>query len=94
MTFASIYVPILCNPISQMPQQKTSSLKTWFDEIEDTNGDDECKAWLSRAFDSRNELAIFVSGRREGGETGKYVGFLKGSFNFTQNRLNRLPVHR
>lgn len=66
-----------------MPQQKTSSLKTYFDELEETNGDDECKAWLSRAFDSRAELADFVAGRREGGGSGKYVGFLKGSFNFS-----------
>jgi hypothetical protein len=66
-----------------MPQQKTSSLKTYFDELEETNGDDECKSWLSRAFGSRAELAIFVAGRREGGGTGNYVGFLKGSFNFS-----------
>ncbi|KAJ5573494.1 uncharacterized protein N7459_007921 [Penicillium hispanicum] len=65
-----------------MPQQKTSSLKTYFDELEETNGDDECKAWLSQALDSKAELAVFVAGRREGGGTGKYVGFLKGSFNF------------
>lgn len=48
--------------------QKTSSFKTYFDELEETNGDDECKAWLSRAFDSKAELAVFVTGRREGGE--------------------------
>jgi hypothetical protein len=66
-----------------MPQQKTSSLKTYFDELEETNGDEECKAWLSRAFDSKAELAVFVAGRREGGGTGKYVGFLKGSFNIS-----------
>jgi hypothetical protein len=57
-----------------MPQQKISSLKTYFDELEETNGDNECKAWLSRAFDSRPELAVFVAGRREGGGTGKYIG--------------------
>ncbi|PKY05494.1 hypothetical protein P168DRAFT_309811 [Aspergillus campestris IBT 28561] len=45
-----------------MSQQKTSSLKTYFDELEETNGDDECKAWLSRAFDSKVELAAFVAG--------------------------------
>ncbi|KAF3346432.1 Methylene-fatty-acyl-phospholipid synthase [Verticillium dahliae VDG2] len=43
---------------------QTSSLETYFDEIEETNGDDECKAWLRvRATE--------------------YVGFLKGSFNFS-----------
>ncbi|KAJ5369298.1 uncharacterized protein N7496_009058 [Penicillium cataractarum] len=66
-----------------MPRQKTSSLKTYFDELEETNGDEECKAWLSRAFDSRAALAVFVAGRREGGGTGKHVGILEGSFNFS-----------
>lgn len=66
-----------------MPQQKTSSLKTYFDELEETNGDEECKAWLSRAFDSRAELETFIAGRREGGGNGKYIGFLKGSFNIS-----------
>ncbi|KAL2811295.1 phosphotransferase enzyme family protein-like protein [Aspergillus cavernicola] len=66
-----------------MPLQKTSSLKTYFDEIEETNGDDECRAWLNRVLDSKAELAIFVARRREGGGTGKYIGFLKGSFNFS-----------
>ncbi|KAJ9296886.1 hypothetical protein DTO271G3_5085 [Paecilomyces variotii] len=66
-----------------MPQQKTSSLKTYFDEIEETNGDDECKAWLNRVFDAKAELAIFVANRRKGGGTGQYIGFLKGSFNFS-----------
>jgi hypothetical protein len=66
-----------------MPQQKTSSLKTYFDEIAETNGDDECRAWLDKVFDSKAELANFVGSRREGGEAGKYVGFLKGSFNFS-----------
>ncbi|KAJ5172683.1 hypothetical protein N7492_005276 [Penicillium capsulatum] len=69
--------------VAQMPVQKTSSLKTYFDELEETNGDEECKAWLSRAFDSRAELAAFVAERREGGDPGEYVGFLKGSFNFS-----------
>ncbi|GKZ25558.1 hypothetical protein AbraIFM66951_001330 [Aspergillus brasiliensis] len=66
-----------------MSPQKISSLKTYFDELEETNGDDECRAWLSRAFDSRAELAAFVAERRQGGGTGEYVGFLKGSFNFS-----------
>ncbi|XRM38325.1 hypothetical protein ABZX51_001755 [Aspergillus tubingensis] len=66
-----------------MPQQKTSPLKTYFDELEETNGDDECREWLNRLFDARAELATFVARRREGGGTGTYVEFLKGSFNFS-----------
>ncbi|EGX95300.1 Protein kinase-like domain [Cordyceps militaris CM01] len=62
---------------------KISSLKTYFDEIEETNGDDECRAWLSRIFDAKLELATFVAARRGGGRATEYVGFLKGSFNFS-----------
>jgi hypothetical protein len=60
---------------------KASPLKTCFDEIEETNGDDECRAWLSKAFDAKLELAAFVASHRPGRVT-EYVGFLKGSFNF------------
>ncbi|KUL81894.1 hypothetical protein ZTR_09526 [Talaromyces verruculosus] len=66
-----------------MPQRTTSSLKTYFDEIEETNGDDEYKAWLNKIFDLKVELAEFVATRRPGEGDGKYVGFLKGSFNFS-----------
>lgn len=63
--------------------QNTTSLKTCFDEIEETNGDDECRAWLSRVFDAKIELAEFVATRRGIGRATEYVGFLKGSFNFS-----------
>ncbi|KAJ0420098.1 hypothetical protein BJY00DRAFT_323997 [Aspergillus carlsbadensis] len=68
-----------------MSQHKTSQLKTWFDELEETNGDDECRAWIRRTIDCKAELAAFVAERRKGGArgTGTYVGFLKGSFNFS-----------
>lgn len=62
---------------------KISSLKTYFDEIEETNGDDECRAWLNELFDAKIELAKFVADRREGGVATEYIGFLKGSFNFS-----------
>ncbi|KAG8668325.1 hypothetical protein FPOAC2_07613 [Fusarium poae] len=62
---------------------KITSLKTYFDEIEETNGDDEYRAWLSRVFDAKVILAKFVAARRGGGEATEYVGFLKGSFNFS-----------
>ncbi|TPX14886.1 uncharacterized protein E0L32_004995 [Thyridium curvatum] len=63
--------------------QKIPSLKTCFDEIEETNGDDECRAWLDRVLDAKVELATFVAARRGGGRATEYVGFLKGSFNFS-----------
>ncbi|KFA53782.1 hypothetical protein S40293_01715 [Stachybotrys chartarum IBT 40293] len=59
------------------------SLKTYFDEIEETNGDDECRAWLSRVIDAKVALATFVAARRGGGRATEYVGFLKGSFNLS-----------
>ncbi|KAJ6441777.1 hypothetical protein O9K51_05328 [Purpureocillium lavendulum] len=62
---------------------KAPSLETVFDENEETNGDDECKAWLSRLFDAKIELATFVAGRRGGGKATEYVGFLQGSFNLS-----------
>lgn len=63
--------------------QKILQLKTYFDEIEETNGDDECRAWLDKVFDAKAELATFVASRRKGGPVTEYVGFLKGSFNFS-----------
>lgn len=62
---------------------KIPSLKTYFDEIEETNGDDECRAWLNSIFDAKVELATFVATRRGQGKATEYVGFLKGSFNFS-----------
>ncbi|KJZ78815.1 hypothetical protein HIM_01588 [Hirsutella minnesotensis 3608] len=59
------------------------SLKTYFDEIEETNGEDEFREWVGRVFDAKIELAAFVAARRNGGEATEYVGFLKGSFNFS-----------
>lgn len=42
-----------------------SSLKPYFDKTKETNGGDECRAWLERVLDAKLELAIFVAGRRE-----------------------------
>lgn len=59
------------------------SLSTYFDEIAETKGNDECRVWLNQIFDAKGELATFVASRRPGGGTGTYVRFLKGSFNFS-----------
>ena len=82
-----------------MLQQKVSSLKTYFDELAETDGDDECRAWLNKVFNSKTELLDFVASRLKIKEAGKYVGFLKGSFNFSfrfsfdrgQNVIIRFP---
>ncbi|KID72035.1 uncharacterized protein G6M90_00g029280 [Metarhizium brunneum] len=68
---------------SSIDVRKILQLKTYFDEIEETNGDDECRAWLDKIFNAKAELAAFVASRRKGGPATEYVGFLKGSFNFS-----------
>ncbi|KAL9117030.1 MAG: hypothetical protein Q9187_006439, partial [Circinaria calcarea] len=54
---------------------------TVFDEIAETDGDDECRAWLEKVFDSRDEIVTFVAARREEGGAGKFLHYLNGSFN-------------
>lgn len=52
---------------------------TVFGELEETNGDDEWKAWLEKVLDSRKEIVRFVTSRL--GKDGEFVGYFKGSFN-------------
>ncbi|KAL6409746.1 Protein kinase-like domain [Ilyonectria robusta] len=52
--------------------RKIPSLKTYFDEIEETNGDDECRAWLNKVFDAKVELATFVAARRGRGKATEF----------------------
>ncbi|CAG8136145.1 unnamed protein product [Penicillium salamii] len=66
-----------------MPQLKASPLRTVFDELEETNGDEEFKAWCRKLLDSKTELADFIARRQGRGGTGTYVGFLRGSFNIS-----------
>src|ERR1700712_2764343 len=54
-----------------------------FDEIEERNGDDECRAWLRKVFDSKDEIITFTAAYRGSPSTGKFVGYLRGSFNFS-----------
>ncbi|KAK2593631.1 hypothetical protein QQS21_008679 [Conoideocrella luteorostrata] len=61
---------------------KISSLKSYFDEIDEANGDEECRAWLRQLYDAHAEISAFIAGRR-GGVVTNYIGFLKGSFNFS-----------
>jgi hypothetical protein len=48
---------------------------TVFDEIADTDGDDEWKAWLEKVFASRDEIVTFDAGHREGGTAGEFVHY-------------------
>jgi hypothetical protein len=56
---------------------------TVFDEIAETDGDDEWKAWLEKVFAFREEIVTFAASRREGGRAGEFVRYLKGSFNLS-----------
>lgn len=56
---------------------------TAFDEIAETAGDDEFKAWLSRLLDAKQEIVAFVASRREGKPVGEFDSYLKGSFNLS-----------
>jgi hypothetical protein len=56
---------------------------TVYDRIAEANGDDECRAWLRKVIEAKDEIVAFVDGRLDGGRTGKFIGFLKGSFNLS-----------
>ncbi|KAG9772804.1 hypothetical protein KCU88_g6020, partial [Aureobasidium melanogenum] len=66
-----------------MVEMSTSPFKTYFDEVAETDGDEECRAWLARVLDSKSDLVNFVGRCRQGVGVGTYAGFLKGSFNFS-----------
>jgi hypothetical protein len=56
---------------------------TVFDELAETDGDDEFKAWLSKVIDAKQEIVAFVASRRPINSTGEFAGYLKGSFNLS-----------
>lgn len=52
-----------------------SPLKTFFDEIDETNSEEKCQGWLGKVFNAKLELAIFVASRRLGPGVAKKVRF-------------------
>lgn len=56
---------------------------TVYDGIAEANGDDECRAWLRKVIDAKDKIVAFVDGRLDGGGTGEFIDFLKGSFNLS-----------
>ncbi|KAL5345194.1 hypothetical protein ACLOAV_009563 [Pseudogymnoascus australis] len=46
---------------------------TVFDEIAETDGDEEYFAWLKNVTASKDEIVTFVAGRREGGKLGSFI---------------------
>jgi aminoglycoside phosphotransferase (APT) family kinase protein len=56
---------------------------TVFDELAETDGDEEFKAWVSEVYDAKQKIIDFVSSRRQGQLIGNFDGYLKGSFNLS-----------
>ncbi|KAL6712090.1 hypothetical protein ACN47E_003133 [Coniothyrium glycines] len=56
---------------------------TVFDELAETDGDNEFKAWLSKVIDAKQEIVAFVASRRQGKPAGEFDCYLKGSFNLS-----------
>jgi hypothetical protein len=56
---------------------------TAYDKIALANADDECRAWIRKLINARDEIVAFVDARLDGKGTGEYLGFLKGSFNLS-----------
>jgi hypothetical protein len=54
---------------------------TVFDELAETDGDEEFQAWLSKLIDAKQEVVDFVSSCCPGHPIGVFDGYLKGSFN-------------
>lgn len=56
---------------------------TVFDELAETEGDNEYRAWLSKLIDAKQDIVGFVASRRQGNPAGEFGGYLKGSFNLS-----------
>ena len=56
---------------------------TVFDELAETDGDNEFRMWLSKVIDAKKEIVAFVASRRPGKPAGELDGYLKGSFNLS-----------
>ncbi|OAL51119.1 hypothetical protein IQ07DRAFT_643242 [Pyrenochaeta sp. DS3sAY3a] len=56
---------------------------TVFDELTETDGDNEVKAWLSKVIDAKQEIVAFVASQRQGKAAGEFDHYLKGSFNLS-----------
>lgn len=54
------------------------SLKPYFDEIEEANGDEECFSWLRQLLAAEAELAVFVAEWLGRSDAKQVVRFLKG----------------
>ncbi|KAK4044743.1 hypothetical protein C8A01DRAFT_42645 [Parachaetomium inaequale] len=56
---------------------------TAYDLIAEATADDECRLWVRRLINAKDEIVAFVDARLGGQGAGEYLGFLKGSFNIS-----------
>ncbi|KAK1763804.1 hypothetical protein QBC33DRAFT_596497 [Phialemonium atrogriseum] len=56
---------------------------TGYDKIVEADAEEECRAWIRRLIDAKDEVVAFVDARLNGGGAGTYKGFFKGSFNLS-----------
>lgn len=56
-----------------------------FDELAETDGDNEVQAWLSKVIDAKQVIADFIASRWQGNgsPTAEFDHYLKGSFNLS-----------
>ena len=54
-----------------------------YNGIAKANGDNECRAWLCKVIDTKDEIVAFVNSHLDGGGAREFIGFLKGSFNLS-----------
>jgi aminoglycoside phosphotransferase (APT) family kinase protein len=54
---------------------------TPYDEIAEADADDECRAFVRKINDAKQEIVAFVSSRRPGCPHGEFDEFMKGSYN-------------
>lgn len=57
---------------------------TVFDELAETDGDNEFRTWVSKLIDAKHDIATFVTQRLQSNIPGEFDGYLKGSFNLSR----------
>ena len=53
---------------------------TIYNSIAEEDADDECRLWIRKLLDARDEGVAFTDARLDGQGEGEYLGFFKNSF--------------
>jgi hypothetical protein len=88
--FASSHTPWLYELCFSLDQVNPSvfwshsvATMTVFDELAETEGDNEFRTWVSKVIDAKQEIVDFVASRRPENPAGEFESYLKGSFNLS-----------